>query len=298
MFPHGSRLADQLCLLLPAAFQPAPSPLEATGRDPQWARCPVWFAGQDAGHLGKGLRLSEALQLSWDRYEKLRIDFQSGQPVLRTPAELEKGHQDRLLPITPEFVEFLLRTPSEERNGWVFNPRAQRVCGERMRLDSVSKVISDVGEKAKIVVHADARTKKVKYASAHDFRRAFRDWWALRVMPPVLMQLMRHESKVVRFHKRRCPRPLGGGDADNGLAFPAGDLNQVPSPDGGGSRQVDAVDFANFALRSAPELVRQAICLTFYRGLLLTEAAGRLKVSRFLLMRRLQAFYDQMQQAG
>jgi integrase len=141
-----------------------------------------------------GLRLSEALQLSWDRYEKLRIDFQSGQPVLRIPAELEKGHQDRLLPIAPEFVEFLLKTPVDARKGWVFNPQAQRVCGERMRLDSVSKVISDIGEKAGVVVHADARTKKIKYASAHDLRRAFGDRWALRVMPPVLMQLMRHES--------------------------------------------------------------------------------------------------------
>jgi integrase len=152
-----------------------------------------------------GLRLSEALQLSWDRYEKLRVDFQSGQPLLRIPAELEKGHQDRLLPIAPEFVEFLLKTPAKERKGWVFNPRAQRVCGERMRLDSVSKVISDMGEKAKIVVHVDARTKKVKYASAHDFRRAFGDRWALRVMPPVLMQLMRHESidTTMRFYVGR-----------------------------------------------------------------------------------------------
>jgi integrase len=152
-----------------------------------------------------GLRLSEGLQLSWDRYEKLRIDFQGGQPVLRIPAELEKGHQDRLLPIAPEFVEFLLKTPAEERKGWVFNPKAQRVCGERMRLDSVSKVICDIGEKANVVVHVDARTKRVKYASAHDFRRAFGDRWALRVMPPILMQLMRHESieTTMRFYVGR-----------------------------------------------------------------------------------------------
>ena len=43
-------------------------------------------------------------------------------------------------------------------------------------------------------IHVDARTKRVKYASAHDFRRAFGDRWALRVMSPILMQLMRHES--------------------------------------------------------------------------------------------------------
>ena len=35
---------------------------------------------------------------------------------------------------------------------------------------------------------------KVKYASAHDLRRSFGFRWAMRVMPPVLMQMMRHES--------------------------------------------------------------------------------------------------------
>jgi hypothetical protein len=46
---------------------------------------------------------------------------------------------------------------------------------------------------------------KIKYASAHDFRRAFGDRWALRVMPPVLMQLMRHESidTTMRFYVGR-----------------------------------------------------------------------------------------------
>lgn len=32
-----------------------------------------------------------------------------------------------------------------------------------------------------------------KYASAHDFPRAFGDRWALRAMPPMLMELLRHE---------------------------------------------------------------------------------------------------------
>jgi hypothetical protein len=74
-----------------------------------------------------------------------------------------------------------------------------------LRLDSTSKVICDIGERANVVVHVDARTKKVKYASAHDFRRAFGDRWALRVMPPVFMQLMRHESieTTMRFYVGR-----------------------------------------------------------------------------------------------
>lgn len=34
----------------------------------------------------------------------------------------------------------------------------------------------------------------VKYASAHDLRRSFGERWSTRVMPQVLMALMRHES--------------------------------------------------------------------------------------------------------
>lgn len=54
----------------------------------------------------------------------------------------------------------------------------------------VSRVISAIGKKAKVVVNkADE-----KYASAHDFRRAFGTRWAKRVMPMVLQKLMRHDS--------------------------------------------------------------------------------------------------------
>ena len=42
-------------------------------------------------------------------------------------------------------------------------------------------------------VNTDAKGK-VKYASAHDLRRSFGERWATRVMPQVLMELMRHAS--------------------------------------------------------------------------------------------------------
>ena len=42
-------------------------------------------------------------------------------------------------------------------------------------------------------VNTGATSGKVKFASAHDLRR-FGERWASRVMPQVLMELMRHES--------------------------------------------------------------------------------------------------------
>ena len=56
------------------------------------------------------------------------------------------------------------------------------------------KVISTIGRLAGIKVNTDTRTNKVKYASAHDLRRAFGKRWAHRIMPTDLQTLMRHES--------------------------------------------------------------------------------------------------------
>ena len=43
-------------------------------------------------------------------------------------------------------------------------------------------------------VDTDPVSGKVKFASAHDLRRAFGERWATRVMPQVLRELMRHEN--------------------------------------------------------------------------------------------------------
>jgi integrase len=140
-----------------------------------------------------GLRLGESLNLSWDDDRCLCVDLSGEFPMLRIRAELEKGHEDRLLPIAPEFVDFLLATPVAERTGYVFNPIGSR-SGERPSLDWVSKVIAKIGKKAGVRVNSDGRTGTPKFASAHDYRRSFGERWAARVMPPILQQLMRHES--------------------------------------------------------------------------------------------------------
>ncbi len=106
------------------------------------------------------------------------------------PAALEKGNQDRLLPIAPEFAEMLLATPREERSGRVFKLVARKVHGERMTDDRVIRVISAIGEAAGVVVDKS----RGKFASAHDLRRSFGERWAARIMPQQLMELMRHEA--------------------------------------------------------------------------------------------------------
>ncbi|MBW3597693.1 MAG: site-specific integrase [Planctomycetes bacterium] len=140
-----------------------------------------------------GLRLGEALDLYWDRDDRLCIDLSRRHPMLRIPGELEKGNQDRLLPITPDFAEFLLATPPEDRLGPVFAPQPLRFSG-RVTLNYASRVLSAIGEAAGVKVNTDAKTGDVKFASAHDLRRSFGERWAARLMPQQLMELMRHES--------------------------------------------------------------------------------------------------------
>jgi integrase len=141
-----------------------------------------------------GLRISESLTLTWDGDRGLRIDLQPGErPMLRIPAEAEKGHKDRLLPLAPEFAEYILRTPEAQRTGFVFNLTPRRVkWPRRPSVVTVMRVTGLIGERAGIKVKVDS--DNVKFASAHDLRRSFGQRWASRVMPQVLMELMRHES--------------------------------------------------------------------------------------------------------
>jgi integrase len=135
-----------------------------------------------------GLRLSESLELYWDREDKLHPVLSGRYPMLRIPAELEKGHKERLLPMAPEFVRLLEAVPESDRTGPVF--KLNRMDGKpgQANKDRVSKIISKIGAKAKVKVDAK------KTASAHDLRRAFGERWSARLMPAQLMELMRHES--------------------------------------------------------------------------------------------------------
>src|SRR5262249_47386098 len=75
------------------------------------ARAASWHVLMEGLWLS-GLRLGEALELWWDRQDKLRIQFVNGRAQLVILGELEKGNKDRLLPVAPEFSEFLQRTPA------------------------------------------------------------------------------------------------------------------------------------------------------------------------------------------
>jgi integrase len=136
-----------------------------------------------------GLRLEESTILSWDDESPISIDLSGRHPRFRIYAEAEKGRKDRLLPMTPDFAEFILKTPEDERVGPVFKIIGF-YTGEPVTLKRISRTISAIGKKAGVVVNKTAN----KYASAHDLRRSFGTRWSSRVKPATLQLLMRHKS--------------------------------------------------------------------------------------------------------
>lgn len=153
-----------------------------------------------------GLRLGEAVALEWytPGARGFCVDLSGRRPMFIIGGEAEKAGCNRLLPMAPEFSRFLEKTPEAERRGKVFPlvpPAGTRGPGP-ICLETVSKTIVAIGRGAGVKVatklrydrKAGKQLEKVKYASAHDFRRSFCFRWALRVVPAVLKVLARHES--------------------------------------------------------------------------------------------------------
>lgn len=136
-----------------------------------------------------GLRRGESLILSWDEDADFVIDLAGRFPRFRIWAEGEKGHQDRLLPMTPDFAQWILQTPEDDRCGLVFAVETLS-GGGTLRPRTVGRIVTDIGEAAGVVVNKSTG----KYASCHDLRRSFGTRWAPRVKPATLRVLMRHKS--------------------------------------------------------------------------------------------------------
>lgn len=145
-----------------------------------------------------GLRLGEALALTWDQWsDGIRIEVDGDDVYLLIDAEDQKNREAQLYPVVDEFSQFLLQTPPEARQGYIFNPqRARGIVSHRV--DTVSDWLVVIGEKANVKVdmrkHRGTGEMVPSFASAHDLRRAFGQRWSQIVPPMILRDLMRHSS--------------------------------------------------------------------------------------------------------
>jgi integrase len=149
---------------------------------------PAW-ADYLTGLWLSGLRLEESRILSWDEDAPFRIDLSGSRPKFRIDGSAQKSGKDELLPMAPDLAEWILQTSADERRGRVFKLNDLRT-GQPLGNRAIGGTVCEIGETAGVVVNK----AEAKYASAHDYRRAFGTRWAKRVMPAVLQRLMRHAN--------------------------------------------------------------------------------------------------------
>ena len=139
-----------------------------------------------------GLRLTEALNLHWIDDSLVSVDLESEYPVFRFQPEGQKNRKAELIPMAPEFAEMLQSIPMEKRRSYVFEPAPQDGKIIRLSEDRIGKLISQFGKEAGVKV--SDKHGRVKFASAHDFRRSFGMRWSKRVSKDNLKIMMRHRS--------------------------------------------------------------------------------------------------------
>lgn len=172
-----------------------------------------------------GLRLEEAMALHWTSQENIAVDLTGKFPMLRIQQHAQKSRQFELLPIAKDFAEFLLATAPKDRKGFVFDPRPLKVPYEaRPSAEWVGKIISRLGQAASVKVNS------TKFASAHDFRRAFGTRWSLVVMPAVLQALMRHKSiqTTMQFYVGRNAESIADQVWKAGAGNTSGNTSEKP----------------------------------------------------------------------
>ena len=132
-----------------------------------------------------GLRIGEAMRLSWDSSADFSIDLRGEYPSFKIKARGQKSRKAERCPMAPDFAGWLLEQwPPSERAGFVFAPISHR--SEKRVINAVS----DIGAKAGILVDRQSE----KFATAHDLRRSFAARWALKVKPQILQRMMRHSA--------------------------------------------------------------------------------------------------------
>ena len=161
-------------------------------RDPgKWERL-LW------GLWLSGLRISEALSLSWEWSAPFAVNMEGKRPCIVIAAQAQKNRKEQRLPLTPDFVAFLEAVPEQDREGLVFDMRPG--CDEQIIPRHASKKIAMMGKAAGIIVNPTTQ----KFASAHDLRRSFATRWAPRVNLKVLQKLMRHADPMTTQKYYEC----------------------------------------------------------------------------------------------
>jgi integrase len=98
----------------------------------------------------------------------------SGAPCVVDPRGGAEERDRRNHPAVARIRAVIARDAKAERFGWVFNPTTlrHREGQQRPTVEWAGKMVSRIGEAARIVVRGGAGDGTAKFASAHDLRRS------------------------------------------------------------------------------------------------------------------------------
>jgi integrase len=145
-----------------------------------------------------GLRLGEALSLSWDTPPLVVHLDAKPYPLIVIDAEGQKSRTDTAAPMAPDLYAWLSRVPPEQRHGYVV--QVVNAVGKRYNTEKLSEEVSNIGKAAGVKVTGN--DGKQRHATAHDLRRTFATRWAAKVRPLTLQRMMRHSdlSTTLKFY--------------------------------------------------------------------------------------------------
>jgi integrase len=159
------------------------------------------------GLVLSGLRLGQALQLSWEIEAPVHVENLDGRhPIIVIAASDQKGHRDTELSMDVPLINRLRQVPNQQRTGFVFSPKGKR--GVIRNKNRASGIICAIGKKAGIVVGTGLKRRKnkksgewevlgtqPKFAGAHDLKRTCGQRMLERGVPaPMVAKLLQHKT--------------------------------------------------------------------------------------------------------
>ena len=137
-----------------------------------------------------GIRLSEAMQLTWSRTGVVAIiERRPGIFCLSFKPEGQKNNKRQIIPCIPEMSDLLNSVPKSERTGFAINVLQDEQPGPRKV--KVREVIKSISKAASVSLTPGVED----WAKPHDYRRSFVTKQVLDGVSPFLLQkVARHEN--------------------------------------------------------------------------------------------------------
>lgn len=149
---------------------------------------PEEYANLIRGMFLSGLRLGEAMRLTFDDKREIHIRRDSVGNAVVFPASKQKNKKRQQIPALSGFLALI--DSFDRSSGFVFCPTRQDGKKGRPTLKTVGTKISEIGEAAGVIVNDHG-----SYAGAHSLRRGFAQYWADRgIIPKDLQLIMRHRE--------------------------------------------------------------------------------------------------------